>query len=126
MISHNLAGNDTKTHTTFIAIQQVTKGGVFVGSNKLKHNTTGMLELRFDIATGSQYMMFNKNRRGPVNKRMFFSLSATGDVEYDLKRFSNDENAREALSHERTLIESEGNAFDTLFGFDKVNEKDVL
>jgi hypothetical protein len=85
-----------------------------------------MLELRYDQATGSQYMMFNKNRRGPVNKRMFYSLSATGDVEYDLKRFSNDENAREALSHERTLIESEGNAFDTLFGFDKVNEKDGL
>jgi DNA repair protein RadA/Sms len=116
MISHNLGGNDTKTHTTFIAIQQVTKGGVFVGSNKLKHNTTGMLELRYDQATGSQFMMFNKNRRGSVNKRMFYSLSATGDVEYDVKRFNNDENAREALSHERTLIESEGNAFDSLFG----------
>jgi hypothetical protein len=47
---------------------------------------------------------------------MFYSLSATGDVEYDVKRFNNDENAREALSHERTLIESEGNAFDSLFG----------
>lgn len=126
MISHNLGGNDTRTHTTFIAIQQVTKGGVFVGSNKLKHNTTGMLELRYDQATGSQYMMFNKNRRGSVNKRMFYSLSATGDVEYDLKRFSNDENAREALSHERTLIESEGNAFDTLFGFAKEEETDGL
>ena len=108
MISHNLGGNDSRSHTTFIAIQQVTKGGVFVGSNTLKHNTTGMLELRF-----------NKNRRGSVNKRMFYSLSATGDVEYDLKRFNNDENAREALSHERTLIESEGNAFDSLFGLSK-------
>jgi DNA repair protein RadA/Sms len=116
MISHNLGGNDTKAHTTFIAIQQVTKGGVFVGSNKIKHAVTGMLELRYDQATGSQYMMFNKNRRGSVNKRMFYSLCATGDVEYDMKRFNNDENAREALSHERTLIESEGNAFDSLFG----------
>ena len=44
MIRHNLAGNDSKTHTAFLVIQQVTKGGVFVGSNKLKHNTTGMLE----------------------------------------------------------------------------------
>jgi predicted ATP-dependent serine protease len=126
MISHNLGGNDTRTHTTFIAIQQVTKGGVFVGSNKLKHNTTGMLELRYDQATGSQFMMFNKNRRGSVNKRMFYLLSATGDVEYDMKRFSNDENAREALSHERTLIESEGNAFDTLFGLDKEEDNDGL
>ena len=85
-----------------------------------------MLVLRYDQATGSQYMMFNKNRRGPVNKRMFYSLSATGDVEYDLKRFSNDENAREALSHERTLIESEGNSFDTLFGLIKEEENDGL
>jgi hypothetical protein len=57
---------------------------------------------------------------------VLFRSSATGDVEYDLKRFSNDENAREALSHERTLIESEGNSFDTLFGLVKEEENDGL
>jgi len=46
MLSHNLGGNKNQKNTTFLAIQQVTKGGVFVGSNKLKHSTTGMLELR--------------------------------------------------------------------------------
>ncbi len=114
MISHNLGGNDANKNTTFIAIQQVTKGGVFVGSNKLKHNTTGMLELRFEPDSGTQYMVFTKNRRGTVGKRMFYTLSGTGDVQYDLRRYTNDENAREALSQERTLIESESNAFDRL------------
>ena len=101
---YNLGNNTVKKNTTFIAIQQVTKGGVFVGSNKLKHNTTGMLELRLDQESGSSYMVFAKNRRGSVGKRMFYSLSASGDVEYDLKRFSNDEDARVALNHERTPV----------------------
>jgi len=119
MISHNLGNNDAQKNTTFIAIQQVTKGGVFVGSNKLKHNTTGMLELRYDPDSGSQYLMFSKNRRGKVNKKMFYVLSADGDVQYDLRRYQNDENSREALAQERTYIESEGNAFDRLiFGED--------
>jgi hypothetical protein len=116
MVSHNLGGNDSSRNTTFLAIQQVTKGGCFVGSNKLKHNTTGMLELRNDADSGTTFMVFTKNRRGSVGKRMFYSLSQTGDVQYDLKRFSNDENARETLAQERTQLDSEDSAFDALFG----------
>jgi KaiC/GvpD/RAD55 family RecA-like ATPase len=125
MISHNLGNNDSEKNTTFIAIQQVTKGGVFVGSNKLKHNTTGMLELRYDTDSASSYMVFSKNRRGTVNKRMYFSLSTTGDVTYDLKRFSNDEDARSALAQERTLLESESSAFDQIFMGGKASENDI-
>jgi predicted ATP-dependent serine protease len=120
MISNNLGENDVQKNTTFIAIQQVTKGGVFVGSNKLKHNTTGMLELRFDPDSGTQYLVFAKNRRGSVGKRMFYSLSATGDVQYDQRRYHNDENAREALTNERTLIETEATAFDKLIFGDEI------
>jgi hypothetical protein len=124
MIANNLGHNDIGKNTTFIAIQQVTKGGVFVGSNKLKHNTTGMLELRNDQDSGTTFMTFTKNRRGSVNKRMFYSLSSSGDVQYDLKRFSNDENAREALAQERVELETEDKAFDRLFGIeDKITEE---
>ena len=135
MVSHNLGGNDIGKNTTFIAIQQVTKGGCFVGSNKLKHNTTGMLELRNDVDSGTTYLVFTKNRRGSVGKRMFYSLSQTGDVHYDLKRFSNDENARETLAQERAQLENEETAFDALFGIvernptteaiDKINSVDI-
>ena len=81
---HNMSNNDAKKWTSFLCIQQVTKEGVFLGSNKLKHNTTGMMELRFD-KDGTRYAMFTKNRRGEVNIKMQFDLSSTGDVSYDLE-----------------------------------------
>ena len=96
--------------------QQVTKGGVFVGSNKLKHNTTGMLEIRFDSDGMASYLMFTKNRRGEVNRKMYFSLKESGDVSYDDRRFSIDEDAREIFEAEKSQIEDDDNAFDTLFG----------
>ena len=84
MRHHNMANNDGNKWTSFLCIQQVTIEGVFLGSNKLKHNTTGMMELRFD-KDGTRYVMFTKNRRGEVNIKMQFDLSATGDVKYDLE-----------------------------------------
>ena len=116
MIRHNLANNDSKTHTAFLVIQQVTKGGVFVGSNKLKHNTTGMLEIRFDSDGMAAYLMFTKNRRGQVNRKMFFSLKESGDVQYDDRRFHIDEDAREIFEAEKAQIEDDDSTFDRLFG----------
>ena len=84
MRHHNMANNDSKKWTSFLCIQQVTKEGVFLGSNKLKHNTTGMMELRFD-KDGTRYAMFTKNRRGEIDIKMRFDLSSTGDVKYDLE-----------------------------------------
>ena len=34
---HNKAENDTRTNTTFLTIQQVTKSGAFIGSNRLNY-----------------------------------------------------------------------------------------
>ena len=116
MIVNNMGQNETGTNTTFLAVQQVTKGGVFVGSNKLKHNTTGMMELRIDADTGSSFVIFTKNRRGIVNRRLFFSLAESGDVVYDTRRLNSDNEAREALSAEKKQMEEEEDAFDTLFG----------
>jgi DNA repair protein RadA/Sms len=84
MRHNNMANNDSKKWTSFLCIQQVTKEGVFLGSNKLKHNTTGMMELRFD-KDGTRYAMFTKNRRGEIDKKMRFDLSSTGDVSYYLE-----------------------------------------
>ena len=93
MYQHNLGDNKGKHFTSFLAIQQVNKGGTFVGSNKLKHMTTGMMEIRFvDQDTQEErYVVFSKNRRGHVGKRMFFNLAATGDVTYDTERFKKNE-----------------------------------
>jgi predicted ATP-dependent serine protease len=88
MLSHNLGGNKNQKNTTFLAIQQVTKGGVFVGSNKLKHNTTGMLELRREDDDINPHMIFTKNRRGQVQEKLFYSLSQSGDVDYQRSSIS--------------------------------------
>lgn len=78
----------TWTYTTTIAVQQVTKGGTFAGSNKLKHNTTGMLELRRE-SSGDRYMVFTKNRRCGqyVGKKLYYFLGANNQVSYDAERW---------------------------------------
>lgn len=43
----NKAQNDRRLNCTFLTIQQVTKSGNFVGSNRLKHAITAMMELHF-------------------------------------------------------------------------------
>lgn len=116
MIRHNLAGNDSKAHSAFLVIQQVTKGGVFVGSQKLKHNTTGMMEIRFDESGQSTYMVFTKNRRGSTNRKMYFSLKESGDVQYDDRRFHIDEGARDIFEQERAQIQTDDEAFNKMFG----------
>ena len=115
MRSNNSGKNDKGLYTSFLCIQQVTKGGNFVGSNKLKHNTTGMMEVRFE-EDGSRYIVFAKNRRGEVNKRMFFDLSASGDVKYDDARYDLDEAARRVLDNEKQELSKQSASFDSLFG----------
>lgn len=90
MLKHNSGANNSKCYTTFIAIQQVTKEGVQLGTNRLKHAMTGMIELRKDKENGESYIEFTKNRRGLVNVKMYYTLSTSGDVRYDLARFDKD------------------------------------
>ena len=78
---HNLAGNDAKINTTFLIIQQVTKGGTFVGSNKIKHMTTAMGHLKFD-GDGRRFFHFSKNRRGGNGNKLFFSLETKNKVNW--------------------------------------------
>ena len=78
---HNLGNNGSKINTAFMIIQQVTKGGTFVGSNKLKHMVTSMGHMR--MSDEGRYLHFSKNRRGGNANKLFFSVSG-GDnrVEY--------------------------------------------
>jgi len=116
MGKNNLGHNTTNSYTSFLNIQQVTKGGKFVGSNRLKHMTTGMMEIRFvEEGDEDRYVFFDKNRRGNVGKRMYFSLHSTGDVTYDLERFNKAEKLHEMQAKEKELIKDGGLKFDELF-----------
>ena len=116
MYKHNLAENDSKSYTTFLNIQQMTKGGTFVGSNRLKHMTTGMMEIKFDEDVEEErYVTFTKNRRGDVNKRMYFSLDSTGDVNYDFNRFKKNEELNELRKQQKAELAESTKNFDKLF-----------
>lgn len=84
-----------KCGNAVLAIQHMTKGGQYVGSTYLKHATTAMLEIRFDL-TGQRYIEFSKNRRGGsgTGKRLYYKLDETGAVVYDVARFDETEEMR--------------------------------
>jgi archaellum biogenesis ATPase FlaH len=84
-----------KCGNAVLAIQHMTKGGQYVGSTYLKHATTAMLEIRFDL-TGQRYIEFSKNRRGGsgTGKRLYYKLDETGAVVYDVARFTETEEMR--------------------------------
>lgn len=114
MLKHNAGQNEGNHYTSFIMIQQMTKGGTFVGSNKLKHNTTGMFEIRHE--GNSKYMEFTKNRRGDVNKRLYFDLdSKDGNVNWNEARFIRDEENRALAAQEKNLVERSADDFDQIF-----------
>jgi len=121
MYKHNLGDNKGKHFTAFLNIQQVNKGGTFVGSNKLKHMTTGMMEIRFvdERDQEERYVTFSKNRRGHVGKQMYFDLSASGDVTYDTERFKKTESLKELKKKEREMVKKDGLEFDKLFGLNE-------
>ena len=81
---HNKATNKCNKHTAFICIQQMTKGGDFAGSNRIKHMTTSMAHLKYDGRgrDALRYIEFTKNRRGDVGDKIFFSLFRPNNVEY--------------------------------------------
>ena len=126
MCHHNEGNNKRKAYSSFLMIQQVTKGGKFVGSNKLKHNTTGMIEIRFagnsTDTNSSRFIEFSKNRRGEVNKKLHFSLKQPKDVQYNENKWKMDEEARVRLESEIENLQEEAKAFDELL---KINEPKV-
>jgi predicted ATP-dependent serine protease len=84
---NNKGNNKENKYTSFLLIQQVTKAGVFVGSNKLKHMTDAMMEMRREKESdgGGMYMEFTKNRNGSVGEKLYFQLTGTRIVFSELR-----------------------------------------
>ena len=84
---NNKAENQASKNTAFICIQQMTKQGEFAGSNRIKHMTTAMAQLRFDGRgyDAERYIEFSKNRRGGVGEKIYFSLHRGGTVDYSFE-----------------------------------------
>ena len=76
---HNMGENDSETNTSFLVIQQVTKGGEFAGSNRFKHMMTGMAHMKW-TKEGDRTFFFSKNRRGGDMSVRMFNLSTPNRV----------------------------------------------
>ena len=76
-VKNNKGENKTNAYTSFMLIQQVTKSGVFAGSNKLKHLVDAMGEMRREAERDGSgtYINFTKNRNGLVDNKMYYELS---------------------------------------------------
>ena len=76
-IKNNKGENVVEKFTSFLLIQQVTKSGVFAGSNKLKHLVDAMGEMRRESERDGSgtYINFMKNRNGLVDVKMYYELN---------------------------------------------------
>lgn len=114
---HNKAMNATGKNTTFLTIQQVTKRGNFMGTNRLKHMISAMMELRLDNPKNvfsDRYIIFSKHRRGDVGVKLYFSLSTTGNVNYNERRFNEERRLRHIHSNISSQIRDFANQFDNV------------
>ena len=118
MKQQSKGGNSKSINTTFLTIQQVTKSGAFVGSNRLKHSITAMMELRLENPKNiysDRYAVFTKHRRGDVGVRLYYDLGSTGDVFYNEERYRNDQHIRRLQSNAANSIRNLADQFDLLF-----------
>lgn len=114
----NKAQNRRGINTTFLTIQQVTKSGAFVGSNRLKHMITAMMELRLDNPKNiysDRYITFSKHRRGDVGVKLYYNLSMVGDVFFDEERYEQDQTLKRLQRNVRNQLHDFADRFDKLF-----------
>jgi DNA repair protein RadA/Sms len=81
MEKHNEGKNDGGLYACFLVVQQVTKNGVFLGSNRLKHMTSGMLDMYKDRENERNIMEFSKNRVGTAGQSVSFRIN-TGTINF--------------------------------------------
>ena len=71
----NKKGENSKNYyTTFINIQQVTKNGDFVGSNRLKHMTDAMCHIERSKDGLERSIHFSKNRDCDKDFKVYFAI----------------------------------------------------
>lgn len=103
-VKNNEANNKRKVYTTFMLIQQVTKNGVFVGSNKMKHITDAHMEMKRESERdgGGTYIVFTKNRNGQAGIRFGYQLT-NNEIEYGVLTMESDSDGeRESFALENS------------------------
>lgn len=102
-VKHNYGNNKLKKYTSFCLIQQVTKAGVMVGKNVLKHITDGHLSLkrRKPKDGGGSYMIWEKNRNGIAGVEFSYAIEESRIIYYGTdENFSFEEDESDLLGCE--------------------------
>ena len=71
---HKKGDNPKNYYTTFVNIQQVTKAGEFVGSNRLKHMMDAMMEIERSRDGLERSIHFSKNRDCDKDFKIHFAI----------------------------------------------------
>ena len=115
---NNKGGNSRKALTSFLTIQQMTKSGEFLGSNRLKHAVTDVMELHLEDRRNvhsSRYITFSKHRRGEPGERLYYSLAQGGDVVFDEGRLELARKILELQAEDRENIRSGAENYDNYY-----------
>lgn len=121
MKKHNSGHNKSQSFTTFLCIQQMNKGGSYVGSKRLEHMTSAFLTLCWDKKEkGKRYMMFEKNRKGKEKIKLYYSFAKEGGIVYDETRHEKELMILERLqtSSDFGIEEFDVTSFEKLFAED--------
>lgn len=117
LIEQANSGQTETGHSTCIyLIQQVTKGGVFVGKNNLKHDTTAMWEFKFD-ENHERYAEFTKSRMNgdATFKKIYFTLDENKEVKWDEFRWKEDRDKENIIIKQREMLVNSKKLFENTF-----------
>jgi KaiC/GvpD/RAD55 family RecA-like ATPase len=118
MVKNNEGHNKENKLTSFLATQQMNKGGEFVGSNGWKHNTSGFIYIRFvNKMRGDVIVEIDKNREGNQNDHVYYNLkkSEKGAIWFDDEKLKAENMAHNRVEEEKERLSEEKNTFDKLF-----------
>jgi len=98
LCTHNSGHNDRNLYSTFLCIQQKTKGGTYVGSKRLEHMTSAFLNLNWDVKeNGKRYLIFDKNRKGACKEKLYYNFTKDGIV-YNEERHKRERELRHSAA----------------------------
>lgn len=116
--------NDREVLTSFLLIQQMTKSGDFLGTNRLKHDVDGTVLLKCEDKNpySPRYITFTKHRGGNVGERLYYDLASGGDIIYDGERLVRDRKFQKLHADDARKIREAADSFDYIIQNTKENE----
>ena len=117
-------GNDRKILTSFLLIQQMTKTGDFLGSNRLKHDVDGTVVLKCEDKNNlysQRYIIFTKHRGGNVGERLYYDLATGGDVIYNGERLERERKLQKLQAEDAKNIRDAADSFFEFYDYKQEN-----